>query len=278
MANERAYLASPKICKQCQAPLNYARRHNTFCSSRCSQRWQNSDPLVRTRFGEEVRRRMASGTWKRGNPPNRSKAKIKIKCQQCGESMQVSPCYAKKKYCSHKCASRGYTSRGRSGGLRVGSGRGKTGWYKGYYCSSSWELAWVIYQLEHNISFSRNTVGFSYLFEGRSHLYYPDFVLPDGSYIEIKGYSSTQWKVKIDQFQHPIKVLSKAEIKPIIDYVVSKHGTNYLDLYEGNPHNVKLNRCVICNEPCKKVACSRRCSGKLLAKGVASTNQSALMA
>ena len=35
-----------------------------------------------------------------------------------------------------------------SGGLRHGSGRGKKGWYKGYWCDSTWELAWVIYQLD----------------------------------------------------------------------------------------------------------------------------------
>ena len=42
------------------------------------------------------------------------------------------------------------------GGKRHGSGRGKKGWYKGYWCDSSWELALVIYNLEHNIKFERN--------------------------------------------------------------------------------------------------------------------------
>lgn len=44
-----------------------------------------------------------------------------------------------------------------SGGKREGSGRGKRGWYKGYYCDSSWELAWVIYNLDHGNQFKRNT-------------------------------------------------------------------------------------------------------------------------
>ena len=39
------------------------------------------------------------------------------------------------------------------GGKRHGSGRGKKGWYKGYYCDSTWELAWVIYQLDHGVKF-----------------------------------------------------------------------------------------------------------------------------
>ena len=37
------------------------------------------------------------------------------------------------------------------GGYRKGSGRRKKGWYKGFWCDSSWELAWVIYQIEHDI-------------------------------------------------------------------------------------------------------------------------------
>lgn len=49
-----------------------------------------------------------------------------------------------------------------SGGYREGSGRGKKGIYKGYYCDSSWELAYVIYNLEHDIKFERNTQTFEY--------------------------------------------------------------------------------------------------------------------
>ena len=54
-----------------------------------------------------------------------------------------------------------------SGGLRKGSGRGKKGRYKGYWCDSSWELAWVIYNIEHNIKFDRNNVGFEYEYKGK---------------------------------------------------------------------------------------------------------------
>ena len=44
-----------------------------------------------------------------------------------------------------------------NGGYRQGSGRGKKGWYKGFFCDSSWELAYVIYCLDHNIDIKRNT-------------------------------------------------------------------------------------------------------------------------
>lgn len=54
----------------------------------------------------------------------------------------------------------------KSGGYRKNGGKGIRGWYKGYWCDSSWELAYVIYNLEHNIHFIRNTKGFNYKFEG----------------------------------------------------------------------------------------------------------------
>jgi len=37
------------------------------------------------------------------------------------------------------------------GGYQKKSGRGKWGWYKGFWCDSSYELAYVIYNLDHNI-------------------------------------------------------------------------------------------------------------------------------
>lgn len=42
------------------------------------------------------------------------------------------------------------------GGYNPGSGRGKKGWYKGFFCDSSWGLAYIIYCLDHNIDIKRN--------------------------------------------------------------------------------------------------------------------------
>jgi hypothetical protein len=42
------------------------------------------------------------------------------------------------------------------GGYVKGSGRGKKGWYKGIFCDSSWELAFVIFCLETNKKIKRN--------------------------------------------------------------------------------------------------------------------------
>ena len=117
------------------------------------------------------------------------------------------------------------------GGYRKGSGRGKHGWYNGYYCDSSWELAYVIYNLDHNIKFERNEELFPYMFNGKQHKYKPDFIEGD-TYIEIKGYSTEQWEAKREQFLKPLKVLYKKDIKFYLAYAEEKYGQNWITLYQ----------------------------------------------
>lgn len=118
-----------------------------------------------------------------------------------------------------------------SGGYRKGSGRGKKGVYKGYYCDSSWELAYVIYNLEHNIKFERNEELFPYEFNGETHNYKPDF-LEESCYIEIKGYFTEQVKAKEKYFPHQLKYIDKESIKPYLSYVEEKYGKDFTRLYE----------------------------------------------
>lgn len=118
------------------------------------------------------------------------------------------------------------------GGPTKRGGRGKFGWYKGYWCDSSWELAWVIYSLEHCQQFARNKQGFPYIINGKSKKYYPDFQLSDGTYVEIKGYLSLEFEKKKESFPHKLQVLTFAEIKPILEYVKNKYGKDFIKLYE----------------------------------------------
>ncbi len=120
----------------------------------------------------------------------------------------------------------------KSGGYRKGSGVGKSGWYKGYWCDSSWELAFVIYNIDHNIKFERNYSKFEYVFEGKVRYFYPDFILNDGSFVEIKGYSSKQWLAKKDQFNHTIQVVDVSNINKYLNYVLMKYSKNFINLYD----------------------------------------------
>ena len=124
----------------------------------------------------------------------------------------------------------------KSGGLRQGAGRGKSGWYKNYWCDSSWELAWVIYNLDHNINFERNLEGFEYHYNNNIYKFFPDFKTKDG-YVEIKGYLDEKNIQKITQFKHRIQIITKKEIQPYLKYVIEKYGSDFTKLYENNYRN-----------------------------------------
>jgi hypothetical protein len=120
----------------------------------------------------------------------------------------------------------------RLGQYRRGSGRGKKGWYKGHWCDSSYELAFIIYALDHGLAFERNLRAFPYTFEGRSRHWIPDFRLTDGTYLEIKGYVSPQAEAKFAAFPHPLIVICREHMQFVFDYVVQTYGKNFTRLYE----------------------------------------------
>jgi len=123
------------------------------------------------------------------------------------------------------------------GGYHKKTGRGRHGQYKGIWCDSSWELAWVIYHLEHEITFNRNCEKFVYEFQGKKHNYIPDFKLTDGTYVEIKGYLDEKSKCKIDSFNHPLNVFMHKEMIPILNYVRNKYGNDFIKLYDKDEDN-----------------------------------------
>ena len=118
-----------------------------------------------------------------------------------------------------------------AGGYRKGSGRGKQGWYKGIYCDSSWELAFVYYHLENNLKIERCKETRKYIYNGKEHKYLPDFITKDGIF-EIKGFSTKQSKEKSKQ-NSDIKVLYYEDVKPYLEFVENRFGKKFYEkLYE----------------------------------------------
>lgn len=116
------------------------------------------------------------------------------------------------------------------GGYIPGSGRGKQGWYKGFFCDSSWELAYVIYCLDHGLSIERNKERRKYKWEGKEHFYIPDFIV-NGELIEIKGFKTEQWNAK--HLANPdVKVLYEKDLTYVFDFVKEKYGKDFVRLYE----------------------------------------------
>jgi len=125
-------------------------------------------------------------------------------------------------------------NKGKTGGYREKGGRGKQGWFKGFYCNSSWELAYVIYCLENDIKIKRNKEGFEYIFENKKYKFYPDFIKEDGSYVEVKGYLDNKNKSKLNQFNLEIELIDKNKIQLYLCYVIEKYGENFIELYNDN--------------------------------------------
>lgn len=155
------------------------------------------------------------------------------------------------------------------GGYRKGSGRAKTGYYNGIYCGSTYELVWVIYQINHNLEFERFSGHLEY--EGKK--YFPDF-LQNGKIIEIKGYESIESvaeKTKVANMNgYDVIVLRKPQLENEFLWVCNKYNTkNYAELYDDYKpkYTYSCDSCgVLFNRDKKskynKIFCSRKCSMK----------------
>jgi hypothetical protein len=127
--------------------------------------------------------------------------------------------------------------KGRTGGARPNSGSYKRGWYKEFYCGSSWELAYLIYCLEHNIEIKRCDEYFEYILNDDIYKYYPDFIINNNKYIEVKGkrWRPDKVQAKIDQFPLNKKLIiieGYDGIKFYLNYVNKKYGTDFVKLYD----------------------------------------------
>mgnify|MGYP000844595330 CR=1 FL=1 len=202
------------ICEKCGNEFESKRKDVRFCSNSCRASIIN--------MGRK--------------PFNFVEGKIRY-CLTCGKKLhhQTKTGYCVDHYVTDDFKdkiSKGVKKIG-GGGYRKNSGRGKHGWYKGFWCDSSWELAWVIYNLDHGIKFERNTKGFEYIFEEKIYKYYPDFkILKDNLYIEIKGWIDEKNKAKISQFKGFLKVLFRNDMKYIFEYVENKYGKQFIKMYE----------------------------------------------
>ena len=166
-------------------------------------------------------------------------------CKNCGKpfTLKDERDTTGRKYCSLQCKEEWLKTNlySKCGGYRKGSGVGKKGWYKGIYCDSSWELAFVIYHIDNNLPIKRCTQKRVYFYKGIKHYYYPDFETKEGV-IEIKGYISEQWKAKEEQNPDVI-VLYKKDIKKYLDYVTLKYGNDFIALYDNsNPKHLIDNK------------------------------------
>lgn len=161
------------------------------------------------------------------------------------------------------------------GGYRPRSGRSKSGYYKGIYCGSTYELCWAIHALDHNIPFTR----FPGQLQKDKLIYIPDFLLADGkTIIEPKGYERDDSVAKktalAESLGYKVKIMKKEDLKYAFDYVYQTYGTkNYQILYDDYKPKYTYT-CSFCGNEFKTDKksklilhfCGRVCSGKFRQK------------
>ncbi len=225
-------LSITRNCIKCNKEFNVRgtekelnnKKSKKCCSIKCANSKSHSEQ-TKEKIGYSIKNSEKHKIASKNHSKKILENRIKRKCLVCDEIMILRPKDPKKYHieCFKKIA----------GGMRHNSLKQcKCGWYKGYWCDSSWELAFVIYNLDHSIKFERNTKGFEYEYENKTYKYYPDFILEDGTYIEIKGYKSKNSDAKIKAFPFKITVLYKNEIKKYLDYAKNKYGNKFIEVYE----------------------------------------------
>lgn len=98
--------------------------------------------------------------------------------------------------------------------------------YKGVVLQSNWELTVAQHLDEFNIQWSRPQIGHPYEFEGKEHLYFPDFYLPQyDTYVEVKGWIQPKDLCKWKYFKHKLLIIDRKTINKlaILDMVKVVH-------------------------------------------------------
>ena len=106
------------------------------------------------------------------------------------------------------------------GGYRENSGRIEKSIYikngQRIWLQGSWEVKMANFLDTNSIEWEKNRIGYKYIFNGREHLYFPDFYLKDYQvYVEVKGYETERDRAKWSQFPFKLIVIKKQEIQDL---------------------------------------------------------------
>lgn len=210
-------------CKKCGKDVFVNFGSGIYCSRSCANSRQ---------FSAEINSKRSKTVKEQANikvsERNQLYALNPSRCIICNKVLPYSRRH--KLCCSEECKKLRFRQSAlnrKLGGPNNFSSYGKKGIYKGIKCDSTYELAFVIYCLDHNIKIERNQRSFKYQFEGNYYNYYPDFYLEDtDEYIEIKGRDIGPVKEKANAMYAlnlNYKLLHFEDLKFVFDYVFEKY-------------------------------------------------------
>ncbi len=157
-----------------------------------------------------------------------------MKCAVCDKEFELKEGSKRKTCCSHCAWKLGKITKKtrRKKKKRVTSYRGV---FHGVKCDSRWELAVLIYCLDHKMKIKRCEKVFSYMVRGKEHKYYPDFIIGQ-KVIEVKGKFRKNLKAKLCSVKEAgfdVWLIDKETIQPYLEYCYNKYKTERLEkLYD----------------------------------------------
>lgn len=167
--NIENFLLLDKKCKECNKSINYQKKGKNFCNHSCAASYTNKTRIViYSEQGKENHRKI--GKLNQKNLINGSSRKgirkfFNLNCCICKKDFKVT--YEKKlnKTCSKECRSILHSQTAH----RENNTYGKSGYYQGIYCASSWELAFLIYNKDLGKDINRCDLTFNYLMKEIQH-------------------------------------------------------------------------------------------------------------
>ena len=255
--NKKEYESTPKVCKNCGKTYykNWAKTvKSDFCCRECARCYSTKIKReeINKKVSDKLKGRLVGNAIAKIGYTSIDKAKEAYnknpnKCEFCGKELPFER--RQRKTCSRSCQDELWklwlktnktmmAEKGFCGGYRKGSSRGKSGYYKGIWCDSTYELVYLIYNLDNGIDIRRNTLKFPYRHNGKNHEYIPDFRVNE-ELVEIKNFWTEVVQVKLDCVPEKISILYYDELEEMMQYVDSKYGTwhkrkknNYEVLYD----------------------------------------------
>lgn len=213
------------ICSKCQNPFEKeikwgysAKRRPRFCSLSCANSrgsMSKKDKELRRLYAKDNPKGWADPSLNIGYQKGDKIVKRIIrtcKLSTCNNTFETT-LSRNKIYCSNSCFKQ------EAGGYRKESFRyGVKGYYQGIHCDSTWELAFLIYHLDHNSNITREVETLSYInVNGKERRYFPDFKIDEIVY-EIKGILTENDKMKL-KYNPQVQLIQKEDLNHIFKYI-----------------------------------------------------------
>lgn len=244
------------VCQVCGNDFELEIRRKQFesgdyrktCSDRCAHKREHSEEnrkLLSQRIKDIISKKGHCGVATKSELAKR----IMYVCEECGNEFQswdkrcdlIEGVFSHR-FCSDECRkthTRKILSKqaikrclnGEFGGKNNETyKKHKHGWYKGLYCGSSWELAFVLWKMHNGFVVKRSDKVLPYEYNGKTFNYYPDFEI-DGIVYEVKGFEDFKAQAKHEAYPE-IEYYNRERMKPIIEEVKKLFGKNFIELLE----------------------------------------------